>query len=79
LNQILHNALDRHAPPAHAGRSLKIFYGTQVRSDPPTFLVYVNDYRLAHFTYLRYLENCIREEYPFEGTPIRIVLKNRRT
>ncbi|RCK75569.1 MAG: GTP-binding protein EngA [Anaerolineae bacterium] len=77
LNQILQNALDRHAPPAHAGRSLKIFYGTQVRSDPPTFLVYVNDYRLAHFTYLRYLENCIREEYPFEGTPIRIVLKNR--
>lgn len=78
LNQILQKALDRHAPPAHAGRSLKIFYGTQVRSDPPTFLVYVNDYRLAHFTYLRYLENCIREEYPFEGTPIRIVLKNRR-
>ncbi|MFN3307784.1 MAG: ribosome biogenesis GTPase Der [Anaerolineales bacterium] len=79
LNQILQNALERHAPPAHAGRSLKIFYGTQVRSDPPTFLIYVNDYRLAHFTYLRYLENCLREEYPFEGTPIRIVLKNRRS
>lgn len=78
LNQILHTALDRHAPPSHAGRALKIFYGTQVRSDPPTFLVYVNDHRLAHFTYLRYLENCIREEYSFEGTPIRIVLKNRR-
>ncbi len=79
LNQILQNALERHAPPAQAGRSLKIFYGTQVRSDPPTFLIYVNDYRLAHFTYLRYLENCLREEYPFEGTPIRIVLKNRRS
>ncbi len=78
LNQILQQALDRHAPPSHAGRSLKIFYGTQVRSDPPTFLIYVNDHRLAHFTYLRYLENCIREEYPYEGTPIRIVLKNRR-
>ncbi|GAB4476715.1 MAG: ribosome biogenesis GTPase Der [Anaerolineales bacterium] len=79
LNQILQNALDRHTPPAHAGRALKIFYGTQVRSDPPTFLIYVNDHRLAHFTYLRYLENCLREEYPFEGTPIRIVLKNRRS
>lgn len=79
LNQILQNALERHAPPAQAGRSLKIFYGTQVRSAPPTFLIYVNDYRLAHFTYLRYLENCLREEYPFEGTPIRIVLKNRRS
>ncbi len=79
LNQILQEAIERHAPPAHAGRSLKIFYGTQVRSDPPTFLVYVNDYRLAHFTYLRYLENCLREEYPYEGTPIRIVLKNRRS
>ncbi len=78
LNQILQQAMDRHAPPSHAGRSLKIFYGTQVRSDPPTFLVYVNDPRLAHFTYLRYLENCIRQEYPYEGTPIRIVLKNRR-
>jgi GTP-binding protein len=78
LNQILQKAQDRHPAPSHAGRQLKMYYGTQVRSEPPTFLIYVNDTRLAHFTYLRFLENCIREDHPYLGTPIRIVLKNRR-
>lgn len=77
LNQILQKAQDRQSPPAHAGRQLKIFYATQVRTDPPTFLIYVNDPSLMHFSYLRYLENCIREEYPFTGTPIRLVTKGR--
>lgn len=77
LNQILQKAQDRQSPPAHAGRELKIFYATQVRTDPPTFLIYVNDPSLMHFSYLRYLENCIREEYPFTGTPIRLVTKGR--
>jgi len=78
LNQILQNAQDVHAAPSHAGRSLKIYYGTQVRSDPPTFLLYVNDPNLAHFTYLRFLENQIRQQFPFLGTPIRLVLRARR-
>ncbi len=78
LNQILQKAQDRHPAPSHAGRQLKIYYGTQVRSDPPTFLVYVNDTRLAHFTYVRFLENCLREEYPYLGTPIRFVFKSRK-
>ncbi len=78
LNQILQKAQDRHPAPSHAGRQLKIFYGTQVRSDPPTFMVYVNDTRLAHFTYVRFLENCLREEYPYLGTPIRFVFKSRK-
>jgi GTP-binding protein len=78
LNQVLQEAQRLHAPPTHAGRQLKIFYGTQVRSDPPTFMVYVNDPKLAHFSYLRYLENRIRSVYGFLGTPIRIVLKARR-
>jgi GTP-binding protein len=78
LNRIIQEAQSKHAPPSHAGRQLKIFYGTQVRSDPPTFMLYVNDPRLAHFTYLRFLENRIREAYGFLGTPIRIVLKPRR-
>jgi GTP-binding protein len=56
---------------------LKIYYGTQVRNDPPTFLLYVNDPKLAHFTYQRYLENRIRVEYPFLGTPIRLILRRR--
>jgi GTP-binding protein len=78
LNQILQKAQDNHPAPSHAGRQLKIYYGTQVRSDPPTFLIYVNDPRLAHFSYLRYLENQLRTVYPFKGTPVRIVLKPRR-
>jgi GTPase len=78
LNKIMQNAQDMHAPSSATGRSLKIYYGTQVRSDPPTFLLYVNDPKLSHFSYTRYLENCIRKEYPFTGTPIRLVLKPRR-
>jgi GTP-binding protein len=77
INQILQAAQDEHQAPAHAGRQLKIYYGTQVRSDPPTFMLYVNEPKLAHFTYLRFLENKIRENYHFLGTPIRIVLKPR--
>ena len=78
INEVIHKAQDAHAHPSHAGRTLKMFYGTQVRSDPPTFMIYVNDPKLMHFTYLRYLENQIREEYGFLGTPIRIVTKGRR-
>jgi len=77
INQIIHNAQDRHPAPSRSGRQLKMYYGTQVRSDPPTFLIYVNDPKLAHFTYLRYLENQFREQVGFLGTPIRIVMKGR--
>ncbi len=78
LNQVLQKAQDTHPAPSHAGRQLRIYYATQVRSDPPTFLIYVNDPKLCHFTYLRYLENRLREVYPFHGTPIRLVLRPRR-
>ena len=78
INEIIHKAQDAHPHPSHAGRALKMFYGTQVRSDPPTFMIYVNDPTLMHFTYLRYLENQIRAEYGFLGTPIRIITKGRR-
>lgn len=78
LNQIIQKAQDTHPPPSHAGRQLRIYYGTQVRSDPPTFLLYVNDPKLSHFTYVRYLENRLREHYPFLGTPIRIIMRPRR-
>ncbi len=78
LNQILRKALDQHPSPSRAGRHLKIYYGTQVRSDPPTFLLYVNDPKLVHFTYVRFLENRIREFHAFLGTPIRIALRTRR-
>jgi GTP-binding protein len=78
LNRIIQSAQDAHASPAHKGRSLRMYYGTQVRSDPPTFLIYVNDPSLAHFTYVRYIENCIRKEYNFIGTPIRVIMRPRR-
>ena len=78
INEIIHKAQDAHPHPTHAGRALKMFYGTQVRSDPPTFLIYVNEPKLMHFSYIRYLENQIRKEYGFLGTPIRIVTKGRR-
>jgi GTP-binding protein len=77
LNGILQRAQDFQPAPARAGRQLKLYYGTQVRSDPPTFLIYVNDPKLMHFSYLRYLENRIREEYGFLGTPIRLVTKGK--
>lgn len=77
FNKILAEAQDHQPPPGRAGRNLKIFYGTQVRSDPPTFLIYVNDYKLVHFTYQRYLENRIRAVHNFLGTPVRLVFKTR--
>ena len=78
LNRLLREAVDRHPAPSKAGRHLKIYYGSQASSDPPTFVLHVNDPELAHFTYLRYLENRIREHYPFLGTPVRILLRGRR-
>lgn len=78
INKVLMEAQDAHSAPTRAGRQLKIFYGTQVRSDPPTFMIYVNDPKLMHFSYTRFLENRLRDEYGFLGTPIRIVMKGRR-
>ena len=77
INRVLQRAVAQHPPPSKAGRPLKIFYGTQVRSDPPTFLIFVNDHNLVHFTYKRFLENRFRESYSFLGTPIRFVFKSR--
>jgi GTP-binding protein len=77
LNRILQKAQDMHPAPTRAGKPLKIYYGTQVRNDPPIFLLHVNDPELAHFTYQRFLENRIREEYPFLGTPIHLVFRRR--
>jgi GTP-binding protein len=77
LNQILRDAIERHSPPTKGTKRLKIFYGTQVRTNPPVFLLHVNERALLHFTYERFLENRIREAYPFEGTPIRISVRER--
>jgi GTP-binding protein len=78
LNQVLRDAQDVHPAPSHAGRQLKIYYGAQVRTDPPTFVIYVNEPKLMHFSYLRFLENRIRDQYEFLGTPIKIVTKGHK-
>lgn len=77
LNKIVREALLRHAPHTKQPRPLKIFMAQQVRVDPPTFLFHVNDTRLLHFTYERYLENQIRRVYPFTGTPVRLSFRPR--
>jgi GTP-binding protein len=70
LNRILREAQAKHAPPARSGRKLRIYYGAQVKADPPTFLFHVNNPELVHFSYRRFLENQIREHYSFLGTPL---------
>ncbi len=77
INRVLRAALDRHPPPSKGGRLLKIYFGAQVSVSPPTFVLQVNDPQLAHFSYLRYLENRLREAHPFPGTPIKIILRKK--
>ncbi len=77
LNRLLQQALSAHAPPTRKGKRLKITYAVQVRSDPPTFLFHVNDPKLVHFSYRRYLENRIRDHYGFLGTPLRLSFRRR--
>jgi GTP-binding protein len=77
LNRIIHGAIQAHAPPTRHGKRLKITYASQVRSDPPTFLFHVNDPELVHFSYKRYLENRIRAQYSFLGTPLRLSFRRR--
>ncbi len=71
LNQLIREAMMEHAPVSTDVRGLKIYYTTQVRVNPPTFLFHVNDPKLVHFSYERFLENRLREKFPFVGTPIR--------
>jgi GTP-binding protein len=78
LMNIVREASEKHAPPARGGKRLKIFMASQVSVNPPTFVIHVNDVALAHFTYQRFLENRIRDEYTFLGTPIRIIFRGRR-
>jgi GTP-binding protein len=78
LNRVIREALDKQPPPAHAGQQLKIYYASQVRTDPPTFVLHVNNPKLAHFSYMRYLENQFRKTYSFVGTPIKLITKGHK-
>ncbi len=77
LNDVIGEATLMNQPPSDKGRRLKIFYGTQFAVKPPTFAIFVNDKELMHFSYLRYIENQLRDAFGFEGTPIRIIVRER--
>ncbi len=78
INDIIREATARHSPPSKWGKKLRIYYGTQVSTTPPTFILFVNDPRLVHFSYHRYLENQIRRRYKFEGSPLRLVFRGHQ-
>jgi GTP-binding protein len=77
VNEIIQDAVAMNQPPSDKGVPLKIYYGAQVQVQPPVFILHVNRKDLLHFSYARYLENRIRQEYGFVGTPIMIVAKER--
>jgi len=78
LNRTIRDAMARHAPPTRKGRQLRIYYCTQVRAEPPTFAIFVNDPQLVHVSYERFIVNVLRDEYDFSGTPIRIFWRARK-
>lgn len=77
LNEVITDAVEKVQPPSDKGKRLKIYYGTQGGIKPPTFVLFVNDKELAHFSYIRYLENRIRETFNLTGTPIRFIIRQR--
>jgi len=77
LNNVLADAQARVQPPSDKGRRLKIYYMTQTGVKPPHFVIFCNDAELFHFSYRRYIENCIRDIFGLEGTPVRMTIRQR--
>lgn len=77
LNEIFMEAIAMQQPPSDKGKRLKLFYITQVSVKPPTFVIFVNDKELMHFSYTRYIENKVREAFGFAGTPLRFIIRER--
>ncbi len=77
LNNVLSDATSRVQPPSDKGKRLKVYYMTQTGVKPPNFVVFVNNAELFHFSYRRYIENCLRQTYGFEGTPIRLTVREK--
>ena len=75
LNEVLGEATMRVQPPSDKGRRLKIYYMTQISVAPPTFVIFCNNVELFHFSYQRYIENCLRDTFGFSGTPIRLIIR----
>lgn len=78
LNDIIADAVVAVEPPSHNGKRLKIYYVTQGGTQPPVFVFFVNDFKLMHFSYERYLENTLRKTFEFKGTPIKLIFRNRK-
>ena len=77
LNDVLNDATARVQPPSDKGRYLKIYYMTQIGIQPPTFVIFCNSAELFHFSYRRYIENCLRETFGFKGTPIKLIIRQK--
>ena len=77
LNDLLNDATTRHQPPSDKGKRLKLYYMTQASVAPPSFVIFCNSAELFHFSYQRYIENCIREVFGFKGTPVKIIVRQR--
>lgn len=75
LNDVLQDAMSVNEPPTHNGKKLKVYYATQATSNPPTFVLFVNDEEIMHFSYKRYLENALRKAFDFSGTPISLKVR----
>jgi GTP-binding protein len=78
LNEIMAEAVALNQPPSDKGKRLRLYYITQVAVKPPTFVIFVNDKELAHFSYIRYIENKIREAFGFKGTPLKFIIRERK-
>jgi len=79
LNELLQDAIAVNPPPAYKGRPLKVLFMTQAGIEPPRFVIFVNDPELMHFSYLRFLENKLRETFGFEGAPIKLIVRSRKS
>ena len=77
LNDVLNEAITRVQPPSDKGRRLKVYYMTQASVSPPTFVLFCNSAALFHFSYQRYIENCLRDTFGFKGTPIKLIIRQR--
>ena len=78
INEIVTEAVAMQQPPTDKGKRLKIYYVTQVSVKPPTFVIFVNDKNLMHFSYTRYLENRIRDTFGFRGTALKFITRERK-
>ncbi|PKM53867.1 MAG: ribosome biogenesis GTPase Der [Firmicutes bacterium HGW-Firmicutes-5] len=78
INDVLYDAMAMNQPPSDKGKRLKIYYMTQVAIKPPTFVLFVNDKELAHFSYIRYIENKLRDAFGFKGTPLKMLIRERK-